>query len=59
MLYKLLLYLVIDGNMMLVDSVYGEDLNAIKSEASDRKISNPEYVVFLLSYELAGAQVLE
>lgn len=57
-MYKALLYLKVNDNLLLVDSIYGEDWNEISELVQGRKRNNPDYLVIISSYNINDAQIL-
>lgn len=56
--FRVLLYLRIDSNLYLVDTIYGDDKDELLSTVRDRKLGNSEYIAVLLSYQLVSANIV-
>jgi DNA-binding transcriptional MocR family regulator len=57
--FKLLLYVPIQDNLALVDTLVCEDKDELVNQAIERKGNNPSYTAVLLTYELSGAEIVE
>jgi hypothetical protein len=58
-LHKLLLYVPIQDNLALVDTLLSDDKDELSKVAKDRKENNSSYAAVLLTYELTGAEIVE
>lgn len=58
-LHKLLLYVPIQDNLALVDTLLNDNKEELLLEAAGRRRQNPDYKAVLLTYELTGAQIID
>jgi hypothetical protein len=56
--YTLLTFLLIDGQVFVVDKMFSEDKETLEFEARHRKVNNSDYRFVLMTYSLKDATIL-
>lgn len=58
MVHRLLIYMPLDGMLMLVDEAYSDDQEHIMAIAASRQKNNPSYKLVLVSYKQESVKLL-
>lgn len=56
--HRLLLYMPIEDNLALIDTLFGDDKDELLGIAQARMANNPDYKAVMLSYDLSSAEIV-